>query len=158
MAWTNIFDLGEWDVYVRYDGVTNSPTPDNTAGWVLASELDPTVGTVGVVDGVIVCDLEDGAGAGGIQPSIVVFPSGTAPAAATARVSVMNEGIPDIATPEGTTFSEVISVDDEGGGVYGIDDTDLVDIDSGTPVTNIETSSEVESGRGLSYLTVRGGV
>lgn len=156
MAWTNIFDLGDWDVYVRYAGVS-SPEPDSATHWVLAADLDPTVGTVTVVDGVITLELEDGSGGGGIQPGVAVFPSGTAPDSAVARVSVTNEGFPDIATPQGTTFSQVDGVTSAGTDIYSVDESPVVDITSGEQVTDIESPGDIESGKGLAYITVRGG-
>lgn len=87
MDWYNIFDLGEWDIYVRYKGIKESPTPDSRNYWVKATELDPAVGSVEVVGGEIICDFENLSGSGGVEISVVVAPVGWTPDTAPVRVS-----------------------------------------------------------------------
>lgn len=90
MAWTNIFDLAEWDIYIRYNGVTSSPSPDSVDNWVKIEDLDPAVGTVTILpDNTIECVLENLSGSGGMGFSIVAMPVGTPPETASARVTIL---------------------------------------------------------------------
>ena len=77
--WTNIFDLGDWDIYVKFVGATESPSPDSRYYYVKAADLHPDVGTVSVVNGEIICEMEDASSSGGYAPAIVLLPQFAAP-------------------------------------------------------------------------------
>ena len=118
-TWTNIFDLGEWDVYVRYDGITAAPSED---AWVLAADLDPAVGTVEVIDGLIVCSFEAAGGSGGVPtPSIVVMPKFSI--SAPCRLTCPDFG--SINTNTSYFGAEVSGVTSNGDGTFTVHNADL---------------------------------
>lgn len=77
--WTNVFDLGDWEIYIQFSGVTQSPVPDSWNYYVKAAELDPAIGSVSVVNGEIVCEMQDQATSGGEAPAVVLMPKFAAP-------------------------------------------------------------------------------
>lgn len=158
MAWANIFDLADWDVYIQYNSITQSPSPDSKFSLVLASQLDPEVGTVTVQDGVIVCDLEDPAETG-LGINVLVMPVGTPPETAFARLTATQDGTPIDALPD-TRFRSVQAIIEDFPGEYSVDVYGALDdpIGTGTPITQIESSIEVPSGEGLLAHIYPGGV
>ena len=162
MAWTNIFDLGDWDVYIQFAGVSGGPTPDSVGHLVLAADLDPAVGTVTVAEGVITLELEGGSGGGGDQPRIVVMPSGTPPDTAPARVSALWDGSPfagvSPVSSQSVRVLQASSVTETGGpgeyeGNYSLED----DVPEGIEVYELEYDQPLQSGSGLGFLYVAEG-
>lgn len=92
--WTNVFDLGDWDIYVKYSGVTEYPTPDSKNYYVKAAELDPAIGSVSVVNGEIVCEMQEQSSAGGEAPAVVLMPKFAAPEAVYRLSGTGFNGVP----------------------------------------------------------------
>lgn len=92
--WTNIFALGDWDIYVKFSGVTLFPTPDSKNYYVKAAELDPAIGSVSVVNGEIVCEMQDQATSGGEAPAVVLMPKFAAPEAGYRVTGTGFNGVP----------------------------------------------------------------
>lgn len=156
MAWTNIFDLAEWDVFVRFRG-TSAPSPDSVEYLVRAEDLDPAVGTVTVEDGVIVCDLEPLGSGSGVMFEVVVMPIGTGPSGPF-RVTGVDDGFPLQVPGGGGHLKTVESLTSEGTDIYqpvtgSVDDS----LEAFVEITEIEASAPCPSGEGLSLELVRGG-
>ena len=159
MAWTNIFDLAEWDVWVLFQGSNLDPSPNSFDFLVKADEIDPTVGTVTVVDGVIVCDFgpED---TPGLTIRAVVMPVGTSPESALARVTATKDGSPILASEGGASFASVLSMDETfpGSQQYASSPGDVsVSEVAGFPITAWESGEAIPSGQGLIVATQTGG-
>lgn len=163
MAWTNIFDLGEWDIYIRFLGTTIFPTPNSRDSLVRADELDPEVGVVTVQDGVVVCEMESQSGAGGIGIQVILMPVGAAPAIAPLRVSATSgqvELLPmeggDESTPLYATVSEVSEM---GGGEYEATHYSTATVATGATMTNFAFgASAYQPGRGVGVTQELGGL
>jgi hypothetical protein len=152
VAWTNIFDLGEWDVYVQFGGQTSSPTPPSRTGFVPIAELDPTVGTVSIVDGEIVCDMEPLGFAPTSQTeiAIMVMPAGVSPPAAPARLSMTLDGAPYEVRPDSAYAYSSELVIDQGDGSFAAQTGALTDILLDGPITDyVYAGGDLPSGEGL---------
>lgn len=163
MAWANIFDVGEWDVYVRWRGVTEEPNPDSFDYLVRADELDPDVGIVTVTDdGKIVCDFENTNGGGGIQPMIVVMPVGGG-AAYQARLTV--EDPDELGQGDESWFfeAESVSLAEGQSQEYEVVEGDNFHLysEAGEPITDwllpTELPSPIAAGSGLGAARIGAG-
>jgi hypothetical protein len=98
MAWQNIFQLGECDVYVQWQDYDNSGLP-GASRICLAADLPSAIGTVEVIDNEVVCNFNyNPGGSSGYYPKVYVAPKFDYSAAIDARViEVSAEGdlIPD---------------------------------------------------------------
>ena len=155
MAWTNIFDLGEWDVYVEFwDDQVHAPDTNNH--FVKMEDFPTSAGSITVVGGVIVCDFAFAA-TGIPSPAVIVVPKGTPPAAAQARVSIVtNLGGP--LAPLVTSIDQECRVQsvvgmavagqpDEFNANYGTVAND--NILSGTAISNFAFPDAIPSGQGM---------
>lgn len=167
--WTNIFELGEWDIYVQYDGVTGAPSPDSRAYLVKAADLASSVGTVSVdaSTGEIVLDMQNESGSGGTLVTVVVFPSGWTPPAAQCRVTGgMNDGGPSLsfftgnaAVDRGPVVGQVTSIAPvtEAPGSYEPTVPDLEKLADGIDLNAYELANPVASGNGVAAWQLYGG-
>lgn len=154
MAWTNIFALAEWDVYVQFLGVTGAPGPDSRDNLVPIAELDPAVATATVEDGVITITTEDVSGDVGTLLRVVAFPSGVAPDEAPFRVTATQDGSPMMVPLAGAAIQSIESVDSVGASIYDATVGAVDDLLSGeepNPVTEKEATGPCPSGQGVGF-------
>lgn len=160
MAWTNIFDLGEWDVYIQfYDSVTH--TPDIGGFLVKMEDVPASFGTVTVVDGAVVIDSNNG-GTATPAPLVVVMPRGFTPAQARARVTSEADFGGGYAPQEaggGASFAaEAVEVVDVGSSQYTVTYGDAgISIPDTTEITQIELDGEISAGNGIGLQVGLGG-
>lgn len=153
MAWTNIFDLADWDLYVRTTS-TFIPTPNSRGFLVPISELDPAVGTVTVENGEIVCDINDLATSGGIGILVCAMPSGTPPPDSPFRATALSEEgnpilVPDIEGEGGAFLRGVESLSTEGTNEYAEIAAFIDELVDGTPIEQVVASQPCLSGQGV---------
>lgn len=154
MAWTNIFDLADWDVYVMHDDGTN-PDPNCRTFFVRIEDFPSSVGTIAVEQGVIVCSFLSTT-EGNPRPAVIVVPSGTPPEEAMARVTVEfdadDSGVYEpLSAPEGAyivdiTGMEAQSQPDEFDALFGTVEEDL---DDDVVMDAVEYPAPIPSGNGL---------
>jgi hypothetical protein len=158
MAWTNIFDLAEWQVYVQFSGQTLFPDPDSTARLVRAEDLDPAVGTVEIVEGEIVLNLEAVSGGGGMAPLIVVMPVGAPPQAAMARASATIDfgggAVTMQTSSDQSSIFSVSSVSPEADGFAYDQGSVSLDLGAGIAYAELAYPTEIPSGEGLAVREV----
>jgi hypothetical protein len=156
-TWRNIFETGEWQVFVKYFGTTVGPTPDSRAYLVRAEDLDPAVGTVVVdEDGLIQCDFEAVALAGGIAPQIIVMPQTSIPPLNVRVTATAPDGF--ASGVASSAFTEVLTVQSSGTDVYSatLDDTNLVVFSNPTEwTTPTALPQPLQNGSGLAFTRVQ---
>jgi len=159
MAWTNIFEHGEWDVYVQYVGITENPVPDSRYYMVRAEELDPGVGTVTVTPaGLIECNFEDRSGSGGRQPAVFVMPR--TPISKPVRLTC--SGVDDFGDfTRSELLADIAAVVDLGGGEYEAEWAEEENFatyaDASEWLDPLEAPSVLSPGCGIGFLIIAAG-
>lgn len=146
--WKNIFDLGDWDVYVQFY-MHDYLIP--------IADLDPFIGAVTVVDGDIVCSFtsSSGSGNGAPQPRIVVMPAVGTPG--KCRLTCSDVGFDMGNDVESSSLVEVESLDPSGPGQYEATDSATNAHDYAGPsdwVVGTELPVPIASGSGLSFMRI----
>lgn len=155
-AWKNIFDLGDWQVYVRFQGAEVTD-PDSEEYWVKAEDLDPAVGTVQVVNGQIVCEFVDTPDASGITPSIVVFPLDPI-ASGIARLTCSGADAGILADVSASAFGEMLTVTESAPEAVSIDasPSNVYDYaNSAEWASTVQTPVAIAVGSGLGWERIQ---
>ncbi len=158
MAWQNIYDLAEWSLYLQFNSAA-SATPDSATYLVPIAELDAVAGSVSVVDGVIVCNMNGLSGGGGTEVTVVAMPNGTPPVSAPFRVTAIVDESPITIGEDGGALQTIASVAIAGGAnEYARTGGAVNDsLSESTVVTHLQGSGNCPSGQGLALQINYGG-
>lgn len=156
-AWKNIFDLGDWQVYVRFQGAEVTD-PNSEDYWVKAEDLDPAVGTVQVVAGQIVCEFIDTPESEGLTPSIAVFPLDPV-ASGIARLTCSGADAGMLDDVDSSAFGEMLTVTEAAPEAVSIDASPTntyVYATSAEWADTVQTPVAIAVGSGLGWERVQG--